>query len=219
MDLPVPPTPDEVARDFGLPIVTLAPQPAIEESYIGVSWQSEGTAVQVTSADVSYTLWNNPQDHSDPVNLADLDEATRAALDDTPDWPLPDWLLSARELMRYPSLWEAVRTTHLVDPEGLPWHTAEFALVQHVNYVLVNTFREERTDGSLPPDLQGEVTEKCIEHAIPVSLDGRSVPGLRIDTDPHVLGLAIDLGTQIVTAAIPRDYLPLVTLDFVTRPL
>ncbi|TDX82323.1 hypothetical protein EDF35_0057, partial [Rathayibacter sp. PhB151] len=31
-------------------------------------------------------------------------------------------------------------------------------------------------------------TEKCVEHDVPLLLDGRPVPGLRIDTDAHVLG-------------------------------
>ena len=120
--------------------------------------------------------------------------------------------------MRYPSLWEAVRTTYVVQPTALPWHTVRHALVEHVNYVLVNSFREERTDGSIPPTLEGEVTEKCVEAGIPLSVDGVWMSGLRIDTDPHILGLAIDLGDKMLTAAIPRDELEFLELAFVTRP-
>lgn len=63
---------------------------------------------------MSATLWRNPVNKSDPVNLADLDEATRRALDEVPPWPRPAWLVESVERMRYPMLWEAVQTTGIV---------------------------------------------------------------------------------------------------------
>ena len=222
-DLPAPPTADEVARQFARPIMTLVDQPSLDEAGIGVATQSSSghstiSRLELTEATISYTLWRNPDERSDPANLADLDDRTRDSLDAEPAWPLPDWLITARERMRYPSLWEAVRTTYVVQPTALPWHTVRHALVEHVNYVLVNSFREERTDGSIPPTLEGEVTEKCVEAGIPLSVDGVWMSGLRIDTDPHILGLAIDLGDKLLTAAIPRDELEFLELAFVTRP-
>lgn len=217
-DLPTPPTPDEVAREFPVPLLTLVEQESVEEAWIGTVAQNQGGQRVLDVAALSYTLWRNPHDRDDPVNLAELSEATRAALDAEPIVPLPDRLLRIRERMRYPSLWEAVRTTH-VELRELPWHTPEYALVDHVNYVVMNTFRDERVRGGFPGELEGAATEKAIEHDIPISLDGVNVPGMRIDTDPHVLALGIDLGDRVLTAVFAREFLPYLRLAFVTREL
>lgn len=206
-DIPEPATPDGVARAFPVPLLTLTEQTSIEE--YGVSTMSDG---QGQSATLSYTFWRNPLDHDDPTNLSDppieLGE---------PIGPLPDWLLRARDRMRFPMLWEIVRTTHTSE-RTQPWHTPERALVDHANYVLMNTFREERMRGDFPGELDGRITETAIERGIPVVVDGADVPGMRIDTDPHVFALGADLGDRILTAVLPRDYLGLVDFTFRTRP-
>ncbi|MEI3848238.1 MULTISPECIES: hypothetical protein [unclassified Microbacterium] len=85
---------------------------------------------------MSATLWRNPVNKSDPVNLADLDEATRRALDEVPPWPRPAWLVESVERMRYPMLWEAAQTTwHREETER---STLDSLLVQHTNHILMN---------------------------------------------------------------------------------
>jgi hypothetical protein len=79
---------------------------------------------------IPYTLWRNPGDHDDPANLAVLSDLEREAVDTPPVRLLPDWLMAHRELLRYPSLWEAVMTTRMLGPES---QTPEATLVSHVN--------------------------------------------------------------------------------------
>lgn len=175
----------------------------------------------LTEATFSYTFWRNPADRTDPVNLADLPDAVRADLDAPPQRPLPEWMLRARERMRYPLLWDAVRTTHIADPSEAPWHTPAFALVEHVNYIVMNAFRDERVRAApdeFPGELLGAATERSIEHGIPVSVDGIPRPGMRIDTDAHVYGLGVALGDRILTAVFARERLPFLDLAFRTRP-
>ncbi|POH60051.1 hypothetical protein C3B59_16405 [Cryobacterium zongtaii] len=150
-------------------------------------------------------------DHDDPANLANLGE--EHSLEQEPSKPLPEWILEFRKLARYPSLWEAVTTTKVLDTE---WQTPESNLVAHTNHILRNTFREQRVEGEFPGKLDSPVTERHIER-VSVPLDGVNVPGLRIDSDPHVYSVGADLGDRIVTAVVARDYLPYVTLAFQTR--
>jgi hypothetical protein len=217
LDLPAPPSPDEAAARFGGVVFTLSPQASLEEAFIGIGAQVHDGVEVIASATVTYTLWRNPVDRSDPANLADLSPETAWALDTEPIRELPEWLVESRERMRYPSLWEAVRTTRLSDTARLPWHSVEYELVEHVNYVITNCFREERVRGDILGELLGGVTEKAIEYGIPISVDGRDVMGMRIDTDPHVFGVAVELDDRIVTAAIARDHLSFFELRFVTR--
>jgi hypothetical protein len=218
LDLPAPPSPDEVARDFPGPVIALASQNTLEEASIGTTLQRSNGREVMRTATITYTLWRNPLDYSDPANLAELSEETRSALGAEPIGPLPDWMIEARDRMRYPALWDAVSTTRIADASAMPWHTAEHALVEHVNYIVTNSFREERVRDEFPGELVGPVTERSIERGIPVSIDGVDVSGMRIDTDAHVFGIAADLGDRVLTAAIARDHLPFVRLEFVTRP-
>ena len=90
---------------------------------------------------VTYTLWRNPIDRPDPINLADLDEQARRALEAVPPWPRPAWLVEQVERMRYPQLWEAVRTTWNRDASERS--SVRSVLVDHVNYILMNQYRQE----------------------------------------------------------------------------
>jgi hypothetical protein len=214
-DIPAPPTPDEVAASFAVPLLTLVAQASIEEAYVGTTSDTENQRVVLESATLTYTLWRNPADRGDPINLAPLTDEMRASLDAEPPSPLPNWMLQLRARMRYPQLWEAVRTTHISD--GTTWHTVEAALVEHVNNLVRNMYRDERVRGSFPGELIDPATEGHIQHGTHISIDGAEVPGMRLDTDPHVLGVAADLGDRILTAVIPREHLPYIRLEFMTR--
>ena len=215
-DIPPPTTVDEVARLFTVAMMSFVPQPSLQELAVGTTASSSnGGAMTLDSVSLSYTLWRNPRDRADAVNLADLSDSEREALDAAPVRPLPDWMMERRELMRYPMLWEAVMTTRKSDAE---WQTPESTLVMHVNHVLTNTFREQRVVGGIPGELDSPVSERHIQ-PVALPIDGVDVPGMRIDTDPHVYAVGADLGDRILTAVVSRDHLSRVTMAFVTRGL
>lgn len=197
--------------------MTFTAQESLEEISIGSGTTTSNGVRTSAEATITYTLWRNPADRDDPINLADLAPDVRRSLDELPPWPLPEWLLASRERMRYPTVWDAVRTTWIADRAAEAWRTPDQILVQHVNYIVMNTFRDERVRGGFPDELQGRITERSIERDIPILLDGVAVPGLRVDTDAHVLGLAADLGDRILSAVVARDALPHLRLEFATR--
>ena len=98
------------------------------------------------------------------------------------------------------------------------WQTPESTLVAHVNHILTNSFRELRVVDGIPGELDSPVTESHME-AFAVPVDGVDVPGMRIDTDPHVYAVGAGLGDRILTAALARDHLPHVTVAFTTRAM
>ena len=208
------------ARQMPVPVLGLAAQPHLEDwGAIGVGSGTRDGELESCEASVSYTLWRNPDDHADPVNLAELDERQRAALDAEPPWPRPAWLLEEIRRMRYPMLWECVSTRWFRAPGE--HDTVRAVLVSHVNHILTNRFRETRVMGDAPPfDLDSPVDDRCVEAGVPVLVDGTVRDGVRIDTDPDVYGVGVDLGTHaVVTAAIPRDALRYVDVAFAVRPL
>lgn len=218
MDVPPPQTVDEVARVFPTPVMSFVPQASLQEMGVGTVGSSTGGGPMVLDAvSISFTLWRNPLDHDDPINLAELEDAVRDALDAPPVRPLPEWMMTHRELLRYPSLWEAVMTTrHDDERQTLPWQSLESTLVQHVNHILMNTFRDQRVTGGFPGELDDPVTERHIQGAV-VRIDGTDVPGVRIDTDPNVFAVGAALEGRFLTAVVARDDLPFVTLEFESR--
>ena len=48
-------------------------------------------------------------------------------------------------------------------------------------------------------------------------IDGIEVPGLHIDTDPHVYAVGTDLRDRVLTVVVAREHLPYIVLAFETR--
>jgi hypothetical protein len=213
-DSPPPPSVDDATRAFTVPLMSFVPQPSLDECGVATSGSSRnGGEVTLDTVAISYTLWRNPRDHKDPVNLADLSDSEREALDIVPVRPLPDWIVQRRDLMRYPMLWEAVMTTRVI---GADWQTPESTLVGHANHILMNNFREERVVGGFPGELDSLVAERHINPAT-IPIDGVDIAAMRIDTDPHVYAVGADLGDRILTAVVARHHLPYLTLAFARR--
>lgn len=218
------PDPDETARhrvlDLGLDVAGLVGQPHLEDTgSLGLVEAWQGADLQTVTVARSYTLWRNPGQPSDPVNLRDVDDGMRAALDAPALAPRPDWLLRRLEQLRHPMLWEAVQT-HWTAP-GVERAPAPERLVDHVQYVLNNQFREQH---ALPDHAEQPWVELVDLAAVrdgTVTIDGAERPGCLLDTDPFVVGLAADLDDgRVVTAVLPRDEIDLIVVQFVsTTPL
>lgn len=90
MDVPAPQSPDQVAEAFAVPLVTLVAQASLEEAAVSTATSTQNGVTTMEEATLSYTLWRNPADHDDPVNLAELTDELRAAVESVPMRPLPE---------------------------------------------------------------------------------------------------------------------------------
>jgi len=139
-----PPTTAQRIAAFPAPVAGFIAQPHLELLPLASEWSSgngEG-ALTERSVTLSYTFWRNPSNRDDPGNLRDLDEATRAALAAPPVRPLPPQLEEARQRMRFPMVWNAIRTT--IVSRGMDLPNLGMALIDHATYILMNTFRDTR---------------------------------------------------------------------------
>ena len=206
-------------RQMPVPILGLVPQPHLEDwGDFGIqTGDSNGVLYEMTAV-ISYTFWRNPENRADPENLADLNAHTRAQFDSEPPWPRPRWLLDGVARMRYPRLSEAVRTAWFKDPSR---QDVRLALVHHVNHVIVNGYGGAYPSSPLArPDSHPLVDERSVESGTTVPVNGVTISGVRIDTDPDVFGIGADLGEGgLLTAVIPRDALPMIDVAFTTREL
>ncbi|MFE5672973.1 hypothetical protein ACFQ58_15330 [Agromyces sp. NPDC056523] len=195
----------------------MAPQPSLEDAgLVSLQESTDEDGWSQVSASLTYQLWRNPANRDDPVNLRELDEAMRRSLEEEPPWPRPAWLIERVQRMRYPLLWETVRTNW--SREVSEYVSVARQLVEHTNYILMNQYREELGLGPGPTiDGMWSVTEAAV-NPVAASLDRVEVPAVEIDTDPFVyaLGLTLDEHTS-VTAVIPREHLDYVRIAFATR--
>ncbi|WP_459317322.1 hypothetical protein [Arthrobacter sp. RHLT1-20] len=201
-----------------IPVMGLVSQPSLEDTdNVGLRYGQDARGYSEMTASVTYTVWRNPLDRSDPINLADLNEQTRRAIKDVPPWPRPAWLVEQVERMRYPQLWEAVRTTWHRDSSERP--SVRSLLVDHVNYILMNQYRQELGLSGNAWDLpKPAVTDRMVNDQVSVLINGVEVPGAEVDTDPFVYGIGAELmGGGVVTAVLPRAELKRIQVQFTTR--
>jgi hypothetical protein len=200
-----------------VPIMGFVAQPSLEDSHMESTMISGMPHFSEMTVGINYTLWRNPDDRSDPANLADLDGSMLRGLDGPFPVPRPAWLIEQTQRMRYPMLWEAVRTT---------WHRepSEFSaparlLVEHTNHILMNRFRRELGLGDVSTDrFAARLTERAVNAQATLTVDGIEMPAYEIDTDPFVYAIGAELedGT-VVTAVVPRDHLDYVQVGFARR--
>lgn len=208
----------EKVKLMPVPIMGFVPQPALEDSNMENTMSQQGTTgLSQMSVSINYTLWRNPGDRSDPVNLAELDEPTRRAFDEPAPRPRPAWLIEMIERMRYPMLWEAVRTTWTRDPSE--FSTPSRLLMDHANHILMNRFRTELGLGDMGVDrFVSPLTEKAINREAVVTVDGVETPALEIDADPFVYAIGAELSSDtVLTTVVPRDELAYIRLEFSQR--
>lgn len=196
----------------------LVPQPSLGDvGDLGMMDGTDGHGRTQAEVSVGYTLWRNPDDHDDPVNLAELDEVTRMSLELEPPWPRPQWILDAVARMRYRQLWEVVRTSWSAVPTEC--NTLPVRLVDHVNHILMNHFRDELgLEPGPTPDGPWKVRQSAVNPRARLEVDGVPMPAMEIDTDPFVYGIGVQISRDVVaTIAIARSELPFVRLALVTR--
>ena len=218
-DAPDPRLPQNEQRKLmPIPVIGFVPQPSLEDTdSLSLQYGQTARGLSDMTVAVSYTLWRNPHDHSDPVNLADLDEQTRKSLDTVPPWPRPAWLIEMSERMRYPQLWEAVRTTWHRDQSELS--SLNNVLVDHVNHILMNQYREQcGLSGDSRDFTAPAVTTRTVNNTVTVIVDGTETSAAEIDTDPFVYGIGTRLASGgVMTAVLPRTELDRIQIEFRTR--
>lgn len=207
----------EKVKLLPVPVRGFVSQPTLEDIHMESTMMSGMPEPSQMAVGISYTLWRRPDDRSDPVNLAELDESMRRGLDGPFPAPRPAWLIEQVERMRYPMLWEAVRTTWHRVPSELS--EAPRLLVEHANHILMNQFRRELGLGELGTDrFAARLTERAVNPHATVTVDGIERQAYEIDSDPFVyaIGAELEAGT-VVTAVVPRDDLEYVRIAFARR--
>lgn len=217
-DRPAPPSIDDWAGLLPVPVLGLVQQASIEEFGGGSNAQTANGVTLDRSVRISYTLWRFPEKKDDPRNLAELTDDMRRALDTPPPRALPEWLAEHRRRMRYPFLWDAVSTAWY-SPDSRRRPSVSEELVEHVNYILMNKhpLPDDRSADGIPRPGAGSRVRESHVQPVDVTVNGRDVEGVHIDTDPYVYAVGADLGDRLLTAVFDHEHLPHLHLAFADR--
>lgn len=202
--------------DMPSPVMGLIAQPSLEDTdSVSISDGQDGAGYTSFAVGITYTLWRNPADRSDPINLARLTDEMRTAIELVPPWPRPPWLVEQVQLLRFPQLWDAVWTTW--DHDLSEHTTLTRHLVDHANDVLTNRYRDESVSRPrLSPEFR--VTEGSVKPAAAVLVDGGATPAAEIDTNAIVYAIGAQTAPRtVVTAVLPRSELQYIRVAFATR--
>ncbi|WP_156241173.1 hypothetical protein [Microbacterium oryzae] len=209
----------EQLREMPVPTAVFVPQPHLEKASTP-SLQRRGVSEGMRGMNVSFTymFFLDPDDRMAPENLAELDPDTERALEEAADSAGPSWLVEMMEEMRFPQLWEAVRTSwHRDEDES---SSLDALLLEHAEHVLRNCFRTQRGlegfAGGLPP--APDLSESALQRPAFLVVDGVELEGARIDTDPHVYAIGAELPSGgTATGVVPRDKLDHIRLELKTH--
>lgn len=208
-NLPAPATLAADAARFRVPVFGFVPQPKLRSIGHGTT----GTNGMLEEVTMSYAFIRDPENPDDRNNFREKAAEIEAARLSAQQTGQPAWFLERLLILRYPGLWEAVAT---VAPRSDDPRTLAERLADHVNHVLINTVDSRRRENShRAPTLDGGVRATHSQDAA-LLIDGSSVPGIVIDTDPDVIGWAAQVRDALVLVALPRDYVDQIDRSLVT---
>lgn len=203
----------EHVRALPMTVLGLRPQPSLEDTdTLDLTEGSDASGLLDVAVGVTYTLWRNPEDRSDPVNLATLTPELRDAIERTTPWPRPQWLIDHIERQRYPQLRLAVRTTWR---RGSGISLAE-ALVDHLE------------DVAAPGDGRNWASRRsaslrAVEETrrdITIEVNGAARKAVEVDSDPSLYAIGVRLSpATLATVVLPRRELRYVDIALATRRL
>ncbi|MDY0912240.1 hypothetical protein [Rathayibacter festucae] len=200
-----PPTLAEVAATLPGPVYTFA-SPHHLEPFTASSSLASGRAVAVS---VSYTFYRYPARREDPRNFVALTPAQRAAIARAETSTLPDWLRDQIRRMRYPTLFEAVRTSMPIPAERA--HPLEARLEAHLVDSLRTLFPGQLVSERLRVVRGEPLAGYEIRRGVPLLVDGETHRSHRVEIAPHFLAIGARLDDRYVTAVIPWELRTMIT--------
>lgn len=201
----------EAVAAFPGPVYGFVSQPQLQE-FAATTREATGRVVQIG---LSYSFLRLPQRPDDPVNFIELTAEQRQAIERASASTLPGWLKEQIARMRYPTLFDAVRTSVPIPAERA--HPIEARLAAHMLDTLQATRPRTATTESAQYGFPPLFHDDDVIRGMPVRVDGETVRSYRVETHPDIVGVGIHHNDAYVTAVVPKGVLPAIDLAFTLR--
>ncbi|NQX18342.1 hypothetical protein [Rathayibacter sp. VKM Ac-2857] len=152
---------------------------------------------------MSYTFYRHPARPDDARNFVDLNRQQQAAIARAETSALPAWMRDQIRRLRYPTLFEAVRTSLPIPAERT--HPLEARLEAHItDYLRALSPRQPRAE-RLRTVRGAPLAEYDVHRGIPLRINGELCRSYRVNIAPHVIAVGAHLEDRYLTAVIPAD--------------
>lgn len=209
--LPEPPGIEATLRSLGCPAFGFAAQPHLAE----LAATTETSRARVVGVSLSYTYYRHPIYRDHPTNFVDLTLEQSRAVERAEASNLPEWMIEQISRIRYPTLWDAIRTGKAVP--GDPKNALELRLTAHANDVRRTTNPHHVPVRAPHAIMTGRVSQADLLESTRVIVDREPHRGRLLDLGAHIVALGARIDNRYLTAVYDRRTAPRIALEFATR--
>jgi len=209
---PEPPGIDATLRTLGAPVFGFATQPRLAE--LAATTQTDRT--RTVGVSLSYTYFRHPISRHHPANFVELTPEQDVAIERAEASSLPQWMIDQITRIRYPTLWDAVRTAKVVSGDAknaleqrLAAHANEFLRTRDPHHVPVRIPRVATA---------GRLSSADLLETTCVIVDRQPYHGRVLDAGPHMAAFGARVDRRYLTVVYDTRIAPRLHLEFTTRP-
>jgi len=196
---------------LGCPAFGLMAQPHLAE--LAATTQSD--RARVVGVSLSYTYYRHPIYPEHPSNFVPLSPEQDRAIARAESSMLPQWMIEQITRIRYPTLWDAVRTVKA--KPGDPKNALEIRLAAHANDVLRTSNPHHVPVRAPRSTTNGRISQADLLETTSLTVNGQSHLGRLLDAGPHMLALGARIDSLYLTVVYDTRIAPRVSVEFITR--
>ncbi|MCM6762694.1 hypothetical protein NB037_09730 [Rathayibacter sp. ZW T2_19] len=209
---PEPPGIEATLRTLGSPVFGFAVQPRLAE--LAATTRTDGA--RTVGVSLSYTYFRHPISRNNPVNFVELTPEQNLAIERAEASTLPQWMIEQITRIRYPTLWDAVRTSRVVPGDAK--NALELRLAAHVNEFL-NTRDPHHVPVRAPRvAAAGRLSSADLLETTCVIVDRQPYHGRVLDAGPHLAAFGARVDRRYLTVVYDTRIAPRLHPEFTTRP-
>jgi hypothetical protein len=203
----------EALRSLGCPVIGFTAQPHLAE-LVATTRSDRARTVGVS---ISYTYYRRPSRPDHLENFVDLTPEQHRAIERAQSSALPQWMIDQVSAIRFPTLWDAVRTAKAAPGDSK--NALETRLVSHANDVL--RARDPRHVPLRAPraPTTGRVCRDDLLQSTCMVVDHRPQRGRLLDAGPHLVAIGARVDDRFLTVVYDTRIAPRLELEFSTHRL
>jgi len=198
-------------RSLDGPVFGFAAQPHLSE----LAAATLSDRARVDGVSLSYTYYRHPLNRAHPSNFVDLTPQQVAAIERAESSSLPLWMVEQIRQIRYPTLWDAVRTAKA--GPGDRKDALETRLAAHANDVL--RARDPRHVAIRSPrnTSTGRLHHSDLLETTCVMVDREPHRGRLLEAAPFLTAFGTRIGKRYLTVVYDTRTAPKLALEFTVR--
>ena len=193
---------------LGCPVFGFAPQPHLAE----LTATTMTAGARVVGASLSYSYFRNPLNRNHPSNFVPLTPEQTRAIERAESSALPQWMIEQVVRIRYPTLWDAVRTAKVGPAE--PKNSLELRLAAHANDVL-RAQDPHHVPVKVPTaTTTGRLSRGDLLESTCVIVDREPQRARLLQAGPHLTAIGARIDGRYLTVVYDRRTAPALKVEF-----